>query len=168
MTFSNVLIGAGLLAALLAAIFLVGLERAWTLFGPADLGPVDFETLQRRSVPNDALACPADLCRASSDLTPPVYLLGADALKAAMARVVASEADVTVVDSTPLSDRYIQRSRWMRFPDTVVVRYIPRGEGKSTVALYSRSQLGEGDLGVNRARIVRWLEKLAVEAPVSR
>jgi uncharacterized protein (DUF1499 family) len=168
MTLFNLLTAAAILAALLAAVFLGGLERVWTLVGPADLGPVDFETLQRRAAPNDALACPADLCRANSDLTPPVYAVASDALKAAMARVIASEPDVTSVESTPLGDRYIQRTRWMRFPDTIVVRYIPRDEDRSTLALYSRSQLGKGDLGVNKARIARWLKKLALEAPVSR
>jgi uncharacterized protein (DUF1499 family) len=169
MTFSSAMIGAALLAAgIAAAVFLVGLERVWALFGPADLGPVAFETLERRSVPNDALACPPGVCHASSDLPPPVYAVGADALKAAMARVIASEPDVTAMQSTPSGDRYVQRTRLMRFPDTIEVRYIPRGEGQSTIALYSRSQLGEGDMGVNRARIARWLDKLSTQAPVVR
>jgi len=30
-------------------------------------------------------------------------------------------------------------------------------DGGSTVLIYSRSQLGRGDLGVNRARIERWI-----------
>ena len=82
-----------------------------------------------------------------------------------MARVIASEADVVQVDHAPLAERYIQRSRWLRLPDTIAVRYFPRGEGQSTIALYSRSQLGQGDFGVNRARIARWLDRLAREAP---
>ena len=66
------------------------------------------------------------------------------------------------------TERYIQRSRLMGFPDTIVVRFLERPEGRSTLALYSRSQLGRGDFGVNRARIERWLEKLAREAPISK
>jgi len=38
----------------------------------------------------------------------------------------------------------------------------------STVAIYSRSQLGYGDLGVNGDRIERWLEKLKQVVPVSK
>ena len=41
------------------------------------------------------------------------------------------------------------------------------GQGRSTIALYSRSQLGKSDLGVNRARIERWLEQLGAYAPVA-
>jgi uncharacterized protein (DUF1499 family) len=48
----------------------------------------------------------------------------------------------------------------MRFPDTVDALVVGRGEGRSTVALYSRSQVGYSDLGVNRARIARWLERI--------
>ena len=166
---SKTMIGAALLAAtLLAAYFAGGLERIWALFGPPDLGPVHFETLVRRTTPNDALACPPDVCRARSDMAPPIYSLKPEALKAVMAQVVASEPDVTAVDSTPSGDRYIQRTRWMRFPDTIVVRYIPRADEQSTVAIYSRSQLGKGDLGVNKARIARWLSKLSAEAAVAR
>lgn len=145
----------------------VGLDRVWLLFGPPDLGPVTFETLARRSTPNDALICPDDLCRAKSDVIPPVYATGTDGLRQAMARVIASEPDVTQMENTPLSARYIQRTKVMRFPDTIVVRYIPLGADRSTLALYSRSQLGKGDTGVNKARLTRWLDKLSREAPIA-
>lgn len=150
------------------AVMALGLDRVWSLMGPADLGSVAFETLERRRTPNDALACPEDLCRAPSDMTPPVYAIGVERLRQAMAGVIASEPDVTPVADAGLDQRYIQRTRWMRFPDTVVIRYVPLGPDRSTLALYSRSQLGKGDLGVNRARIARWLEKLSRELPVAR
>jgi uncharacterized protein (DUF1499 family) len=54
----------------------------------------------------------------------------------------------------------------MRFPDTIVVRYLRLGENRSTLAIYSRSQLGRYDLGVNLARIERWLDKLRQEVRV--
>jgi uncharacterized protein (DUF1499 family) len=67
-----------------------------------------------------------------------------------------------------MSERYIQRSKLMGFRDTIVVQFFERPRGQSTVTLYSLSQLGEGDLGVNRARIERWLEKLVMQAPISK
>jgi uncharacterized protein (DUF1499 family) len=36
------------------------------------------------------------------------------------------------------------------------------------VAIYSRSQLGNGDMGVNKARIERWLGKLKKVVSLSR
>jgi len=68
-------------------------------------------------------------------------------------------------DESGFNARYVQRTKIMRFPDTVNVRFIDLGDGRSTIALYSRSQLGESDFGVNRARIERWLGKLQKEAP---
>ena len=151
----------------LAVFFVVGPERIWALFGPADLGPVSFETLKRRSSPNDALACPPNICTAKSDVIPPIFALSAPELAKVFAKVVASEPSVEQValDDGGLTQRYVQRTKIMRFPDTIVVRFIDLGDGRSTIALYSRSQLGESDFGVNRARIERWLEKLSKEAP---
>jgi uncharacterized protein (DUF1499 family) len=153
--------------AVLAVFFIVGPERIWALFGPADLGPVSFETLKRRSSPNDSLACPQDICIAKSDLISPIFAVGAPDLARVFAKVIASEPGVEQVALSDggLTQRYIQRTKIMRFPDTIIVRFIDLGDGRSTIAIYSRSQLGEADFGVNRARVERWLEKLSKEAP---
>ncbi|MCC7276464.1 MAG: DUF1499 domain-containing protein [Alphaproteobacteria bacterium] len=153
---------AAVAAAAIALFFLVGPERVWALAGPADLGDVDFATLARRETPNDALACPPGLCRAPSDLTPPAYAMGARALAALFDRAVAAEPALERVggdDGAP-SRRYVQRSRLLRFPDTVVVRFLDLPDGRATLALYSRAQLGRSDFGVNLARIRRWLDRL--------
>jgi uncharacterized protein (DUF1499 family) len=159
-----------LLAAIVVAGFvLIGPERVWRLFGPADLGPVSFETLQRRSTPNDALACPLDVCSAKVDVVPPIFAVSVAGLAGAFDKAIASEPRLTLVETSEqgASRRYIQRSRLLGFPDTIVVRFFARAGGHSTLALYSRSQLGKGDLGVNRARIERWLEEIDREAPVA-
>jgi hypothetical protein len=36
-----------------SVILMVGPEWVWSFFGPPDLGPVAFETLERRTTPND-------------------------------------------------------------------------------------------------------------------
>lgn len=153
--------------AILAVFFIAGPERIWALFGPADLGPVNFETLKRRTSPNDSLACPQNICTAKSDVASPIFAVSAPELQKAFAKVIASEPSVEQVasDDSGFTRRYVQRTKIMRFPDTIVVRFIDLGDGRSTIALYSRSQLGEGDFGVNHARIERWLDKLSKEAP---
>jgi uncharacterized protein (DUF1499 family) len=166
------LAAAGLLlltAAGVAGFLIAGPDRVWSLFGPADLGPVAFETLQRRSTPNDALACPPNVCGAKADIVPPIYAVGAADLARAFDKAVASEPRLTLVATSDqgASRRYIQRSRLLGFPDTIVVRFFERAGGHSTLALYSRSQLGKGDLGVNRARIERWLAEIGRETPVA-
>jgi uncharacterized protein (DUF1499 family) len=148
---------------------LVGPKRLWSVMGLADLGPVDFGTLQRRKSPNDSLACPPHFCKAASDFVPPIFTVNAQDLRAAMAKVIALEPNVTIaqIDNGALVDRYIQRTPVLQFPDTIVVRYVDLGPGeRSTLAIYSRSQLGYSDFGVNKARIARWLDKLEKLVPV--
>lgn len=50
---------------------------------------------------------------------------------------------------------YIQRSRLMGYPDYLSIRILPAGEGQETLAVLSRSRFGQGDWGVNAARLVR-------------
>lgn len=146
-----------------------GPGAVWALFGPADLGPAAFGTLMRRTSPNDALAAPPDVCPAHSDIVPPEFAMPAAALRTVFRAMLASEMNVerVAVDDAALTDRYVQRTALLRFPDTVVVQFFERGPGRSTLALYSRSQLGRSDLGVNRARLERWLGKLSALAPAA-
>ena len=164
------IIGAGLatIIALIVATFLVaGAEPFWRLFGEPDLGPVSFEQLERRATPNDSLACPPDFCKARVDVTTRLYPVTAHELRLVFAKVIASEPRVSLAEANDaaLTDRYIQRSVHLGFPDTIVVRFLDRTDGRSTIALYSRSQVGKGDFGVNRTRIERWLGKLAEHVP---
>lgn len=157
-------IGLMLLAGAVVLVFvLMGPERVWRLFGEPDLGPVSFEQLQRRATPNDALACPESVCTASADIKAALYPMTARDLRITFAKVIASEPRVTTVDAdaATLTNRYIQRTGRLGFPDTVVVQFFDRPDERSTLAIYSRSQLGESDLGANKARIERWLSKLA-------
>jgi uncharacterized protein (DUF1499 family) len=52
---------------------------------------------------------------------------------------------------------YVQKSAVIGFPDTITVRFIPRGDKRSTLAIFSRSHYGHSDLGVNRERVDAWL-----------
>jgi uncharacterized protein (DUF1499 family) len=62
-----------------------------------------------------------------------------------------------LVSSENGQDRFLVHTRLMRFPDTVAAQVIEQGPGQSTLALYSRSQIGRSDLGVNKRRLARWL-----------
>lgn len=60
---------------------------------------------------------------------------------------------------------YVDRSRVMGFPDYVSVKVSPEGDG-ARLSAYSRLRFGRDDLGVNRARLERWLAEVeaALEA----
>lgn len=50
---------------------------------------------------------------------------------------------------------YVPRSKLWRFPDYVTLRLTPEG-----IVLHARARFGRSDLGVNRARLARWRERL--------
>jgi hypothetical protein len=144
--------------------FVLGLVYE-TIFGSPDLGPIDFETFRRGTRPNTALACPPDFCRnATPDFDPGVFPVPDDELRQRFTAFVLSQPRVIPVyrherPGLPTQDRYVQRSARMSFPDTIDVRFIALSNTTSTLAIYSRSQIGHSDFGVNLARIRLWIDK---------
>lgn len=165
------------LTAVLAAIAVLGLvavvvflvlgpERLWAQFGPSDLGEVDFATLERRATPNDALACLPEFCRARSDIPAPVIAMPFGKVFLAVQDAVVHEPGLEQVDADADAGtlRFVQRSRLLGFPDTINVKAVPTPDGKTAVLIYSRSQIGRSDLGVNLARVKRWAELIVTQA----
>ncbi|GGK35560.1 DUF1499 domain-containing protein [Salinarimonas ramus] len=151
-----------------------GIDDVYTaLFGPADLGPVDFERMARSDSPNDALACPEGVCAAPVDIVTPVYDVPGARLREIVVEVASAEprTDIVYASIREETDRFVARTGLMRYPDTIAARIYGAGPGRSRLALYSRSQIGYSDMGVNRARLERWLEEIerrvAAEAGVA-
>jgi hypothetical protein len=160
------LVGAALGAAVALRDRPGGIGWFWGVaFGSVDQGPVAFSTLQRRKTPNDALVCPPWLCRTAVDVPSSLYALPADELRRRLVGVILAGGDSEQVATAAgdAGDRFVVRTRWMRFPDTVDVLVLPQGEGRSTLALYSRSLVGLGDMGVNRRRLEGWLSAPALK-----
>jgi hypothetical protein len=134
------------------------------VFGAPDLGPTDFASLTRRKRPNDALACrPEDCPNAEPDFVPPVYPFPEEELRRRLTMLALAEPDTSPVyrhehPGLATKDRYVQRSRLMRYPDTIEVLFVPLTETTSTLAIYSRAQIGIRDFGVNLERIKRWTD----------
>lgn len=92
----------------------------------------------------------------------PVFPVPADALATAL-DAVAAAAPRTDRLAGSLDDRwvtYVQRSKWIGFPDYISVRILDMGGGTSSLAMFSRSRFGRSDLGVNRKRVENWLAEL--------
>jgi len=147
----------------LAAAVVGRTELLALLFGPVERQAVDFITLERRTTPNDFLACPAEVCAAEADIESPVVAQSIDHLRLRFLEMVAARPRLTLLASNPVLDQYDveERSALFGFPDTMTVRLFERRDGTSTVAIYSRSHYGRGDLGVNAARVRAWLDDLA-------
>ncbi len=87
-------------------------------------------------------ADPATIARALQDLI-------RESPRAALIAGSAEEGHFTV----------IERSRLVGFPDFVTVK-IFETDGGTALAIFSRSQYGYSDMGVNKARVERWLQSL--------
>ncbi len=157
-----------------AARRLLALAVLTTLLAACGLGAapeaerlaLDPLTLERTGKPNDFLACPEGQCRAAADVAAPVLpVAAADQLRLWEEVVTASpRTRVLGVNETELVIHAEQRSRLMRFVDTIVVRVLPRDDGSSSFAAYSRSELGHGDMGVNQARLEDWIARIEAAA----
>lgn len=126
---------------------------------------VDPMTAAPTGKPNTWRVGPADATQ-TVDAPAPVYAMAASDLAAAFDRVALGAPRTVRLAGKPddLWMTYVQRSRLMAYPDYISVRIIPLSDGGSTLAIYSRSRYGQSDLGVNRARVEKWLAALADHA----
>jgi len=139
------------------------LALAWAHDVVADQAatPIDFATIALRDSPNDHLVCPPDYCRAAGSHQPaPRIEVPVAELRARLERLLAGEPRVTVVSDTPDQLVVEQKSGVFGFVDVIDIRLIPLGEGASTLAIYSRSNTGYYDFGVNESRLTDWLAAL--------
>ncbi len=134
----------------------------------ADTAGVDFATLVRPSSPNTYLVCPKDRCAVSPDEEGPIYAAPAAQLYERARAILAAEPRTELVQEQPEILRLVlvQRSAFFRFPDTITLQVFPLPDGGSTLAIYSQSNYGYGDFGVNKDRVRAWIG--LIDAQVAR
>jgi uncharacterized protein (DUF1499 family) len=134
----------------------------------ADTLGIDFATLVRPSSPNTYLVCPKERCSALADEDGPVYAVPAAQLFERARTLLAAEPRTEVVQGQPEIFRLVlvQRSAFFRFPDTITLQVFPLPDGTSTLAIYSQSNYGYGDFGVNKDRVRSWIG--LIDAQVAR
>lgn len=139
---------------------ILGHHRTMTQF-------ISFKTLKRPSKPNTYLVAPADFCLAAEpDRISPIFELAPDDLFANLVALVENERGWIdpLLEPDTLRLKFIAQSPIMRFKDDVDIAVVPAASGTgSQLAIYSRSRVGYSDLGANRKRIERLLEKLTVK-----
>ncbi len=145
-------------------LFAYGWQNIWKLrFGSADMGDVKFETFTPSKKPNHALFCPDNYCRnAIPNKIVQAYDLNIDALRNQLLALIEAEKDIHIMaaDEQAFKYRFVQYTPLMRFPDTIRVKFIDLGNDKSSMAIFSESQIGHSDLGVNYKRIDRWVQQI--------
>jgi Protein of unknown function (DUF1499) len=105
------------------------------------------------------LACPPGYCSATEAVTSPVFDLPWDRLREYWIEMIGGQKRVVRL-ATDLDTRrlvYIQHSPIFRFPDIIIVEFVPLAPDRSSIAVYSRSRYGEFDFANNRKRVEKWL-----------
>ena len=141
-------------------------DSIWArVFGPVPLEPVEFETLELRPTPNQHLVSPPGLTKASPHAAPPVFDAPVERLEHAFLQMVGRLRRVRRLASQLEKRQYNFEvlTPVLRFPDAITVRFLPQDDGRSTLAIYSRSLYGRSDFGTNKRRVEEWLERLRKE-----
>ncbi len=150
------------LAVAVIALLVVRVTPLWDrLLAPGEVPQVDFASLRLSDKPNQFLVCPPDLCTAPSDMASPVFSLPVAELRQRLHRIVETTGETRLQRESDEDATYLARTRLMRWPDWITVRYIALDDGRSTLAIYSRSVYGRSDFGANRQRVTDWLQQLA-------
>jgi uncharacterized protein (DUF1499 family) len=102
---------------------------------------------------------------ASRDSSSPVFDVDVSQLAAAFDKVARADKQVEVLAGAADDGfaTYVQRSTFFAFPDYASVTFVAVPSGGSTFSIFSRSQYGKSDLGVNEKRVKRWTDALTSE-----
>ncbi len=145
-------------------VFVIGLGAALVLglyrLPVGKVADVNFSELVLSHKPNQYLVCPPGLCGATAHAESPVFNLDAIELRTKWLAWAAGQDGLEPLGAQPVGMQmnFVERSLVLGFPDVITVRFLAIDNGKSSIAIYSRSVYGYSDLGVNRDRIQRWLD----------
>jgi hypothetical protein len=115
---------------------------------PADVWHVDPGTVTPPASPNFALLAGDGA---------PVIAADADVVAARLDAVARAEGAVPIGGAPGEGHvSYVARSRIMGFPDVISIRLAPV-EGGTRLEVFSRARFGYSDMGVNAARVARWV-----------
>ena len=141
--------------ALLAGLVLVMGGMAYIRLAPSDPARwhEDPRLVARPTSPNFHL-----IRMVGGDAMPRVYAKSVADLAARVQDVALADGAVLLAGSVKSGHMtFVSRSRLMGYPDYTSVLIEPAGEGAMLLA-FARARFGHSDLGVNRARLERWLE----------
>jgi uncharacterized protein (DUF1499 family) len=142
---------------LLVALVAGGAMLAYIRLAPSDPAHwhEDPRLVSRPSTPNFHL-----IRMAGGDAMPRVYQMPPADLAARLDDVARADGARLLAGSVEgLHMTYISRTPLMGYPDYTSVLIEPAGEGAMLLA-FARSRFGHSDMGVNRARLTRWLDAL--------
>lgn len=154
----------GLIFLFAAIYFFIGFERVWSIIGGAPSSElVEIATVNKTPLPNQYLICPDGYCDEVADHTAPIFNVSVDKIREVLSGIETADANFSSVnsDADDLRKKFIWRSPFWRFPNLISVEIIPLENERSTIAIYAQAQLGQSDLGANKAFVDELLRKIS-------
>ena len=127
---------------------------------------IDFQTIELDNTPNQTLVLPDGFNSLSKPhLRSPIFPVSVGTLQRCWLHMVDMQPRVKLRGQAVDKFQYefVQRSAVFHFPDIIIVQFLSFPDKHSSFAAYSRSKYGYYDFGVNRRRMVFWLELLRKE-----
>lgn len=153
--------------------FVVVAVGAWLMLGNNDdmlsednqgnLEKIDFPTFIRGKALDGYLICPEDYCSATRpDAISPEINQSARILRDRLLDFADSQQNISMKELDPVNQQYsfLAHDSSKPFPDVITVRIISISENWSSVAIYSRTLIGEVRSNLNKTRSERWLSLL--------
>lgn len=130
---------------------------AYVRFSPVDMAVLQVDPVTAGPVGDGRFILRPD----AGDMAAPVYADTPAALLARLDAVARATPRTKVVAGSLAEGRitYVTRSAFWGFPDYTTVVALPVSGG-ATLAIYARLRFGRSDLGVNKARVLAWLDAL--------
>jgi hypothetical protein len=140
------------------AALALGVVAGWVRLAPSDpaLWHVDPLTVAARGARNSYLLRDG----AGADGPALQVAMPAPEVAARLAAIATTTPRTQVLAGQGDFVTWVTRSALWGFPDYTSIRVLPAGSGAS-VAVFARARFGDGDLGVNRARVDAWLRQLS-------
>lgn len=144
----------------IGAVALAAAGALWVRLAPSDPARFHVDPLAaaRSKTPNDAMLTLSES---------PMFDRAPAALLDALETVALAEPRTSVLAREGDGVTFIQRSRAMGFPDYISVRAVSLCQRQTMLTIWSRSRFGYSDMGVNAARIERWMAALSGAVPLA-
>jgi hypothetical protein len=144
------------LAPLLGLALLAGCASKSTQGSGAQ--PVDFATIEKPWPYNGYLVCPTDLCPEPTDATSPSFTLPMAQLESIADKAILAQPGVTALGSDPARHQRIYSGATGGGP--VWVQFFPLSSTRSTLALYTGSNIPYYDMNGSRELAEDWLRAI--------
>ena len=128
--------------------------------GKTEFPVVSFETLEADPNQDYYIICPEYLCpEGSANMVSARYNASTTEMRARLLSFVDNRPNITLknIDLNIQQFDFTENVPNSTFPDIITIRIIQNEGGTSSLAIYSRSVIGEGLAGSNRRRVENWL-----------